>query len=75
MAGIHEIVRETPKPKRPAPLPGELLAQLQRQVARFEEFVSVNRQLTELVEVRLLGLASLATPLEPSTRSQWTNRT
>lgn len=57
MAGIHEIVRETPKPKRPAPLPGELLAKLRSQVSRFEEFVSVNRQLTALVEVRLQELA------------------
>jgi hypothetical protein len=58
MAGIHEIVRETPKPKRPAPLPGELLAQLRSKVARFEEFVSVNRKLTELVEARLQELAN-----------------
>lgn len=65
MAGIHEIIRETPKPKRPAPLPGELLAQLRRQVARFEEFVSVNRQLTNLVEVRLQALTDSASPLEP----------
>lgn len=57
MAGIHEIVREAPKPKRPAPAPGELLAQLRRQVARFEEFVSINRQLTDLVEARLQELA------------------
>jgi hypothetical protein len=57
MAGIHEIVRETPKPKRPAPLPGELLPELRRRVARFEEFAAVNRQLTALVEVRLQELA------------------
>lgn len=57
MAGIHEIVRETPKPKRPA-LPGELLAQLRSQVSRFEEFVSVNRQLTNLLESRLQELES-----------------
>ena len=57
MAGIHEIVRETPKPKPPAPLPGELLAKLRSQVSRFEEFASVNRQLTALVEARLQVLA------------------
>jgi hypothetical protein len=57
MAGIHEIVREAPKPKRPAPLPGELLAELCRRVARFEEFASVNRQLTALIEARLQELA------------------
>lgn len=62
MAGIHEIVRETSKPKRPAPLPGELLAELRRQVSRFEEFASVNRELTGLVELHLreLGLANVA---------------
>jgi hypothetical protein len=54
MAGIHEIVRATPKPT----LPGELLAQLRRQVARFEEFVSLNRQLTNLLESRLQELES-----------------
>ena len=57
MAGIHEIIRETPKPKRPAPLPGELLAELRRRVARFEEFASVNRELTNLLESRLQKLA------------------
>ncbi|QDT70952.1 hypothetical protein [Lacipirellula limnantheis] len=57
MAGIHEIIRETPKPKRPAPLPGELLAELRRRVARFEEFASVNRQLTSLLESRLQKIA------------------
>ena len=56
MAGIHEIVRETLKPKRPAPLPGELLAELRSRVSRFEEFVSVNRQLTALIEARLQKL-------------------
>ena len=65
MAGIHEIVRATPKPKRPAPLPGELLAQLRSQAARFEEFVSINRQLTNLVDAHLQELASTATPHEP----------
>lgn len=60
MAGIHEIVRETPKPKRPAPLPGELLAELRRQVSRFEEFASVNRELTGLVESQLRELAGAA---------------
>ena len=64
MAGIHEIVRETPKPKRPAPLPGEQLAQLHSQVARFEEFVSINRQLTNVVEARLQELAGSATPAD-----------
>lgn len=64
MAGIHEIVRETPKPKRPAPLPGELLVELRRRVARFEEFASVNRQLTSLLESRLQELA-VSTPLKP----------
>ena len=58
MAGIHEIVRETPQPKRPAPLPGELLAKLRSQAARFEEFASVNRQLTALVEARLQELTA-----------------
>jgi hypothetical protein len=58
MAGIHEIVRETPKPKRPAPLPGELLAELRRRVARFEELVAANCQRTERVESRLRELAS-----------------
>jgi hypothetical protein len=57
MAGIHEIVRETPKPKRPVPLPGEPLAELRRRVVRFEEFASVNRQLTSLLESRLQELA------------------
>lgn len=57
MAGIHEIIRETPKPKRPAPLPGELLAELRSRVARFEEFASVNRELTNLLESRLQKLA------------------
>lgn len=57
MAGIHEIIREAPKPKRPAPAPGELLTKLRSRVARFEEFVSVNRQLTELVETKLRELA------------------
>jgi hypothetical protein len=64
MAGIHEIVRETPKPKRPAPLPGELLAELRSQVSRFEEFASVNRELTALVEMQLRELADSATPAE-----------
>lgn len=58
MAGIHEIVRETPKPKRPPALPGELLAELRRQVSRFEEFASVNRELTGLVETQLRQLAA-----------------
>lgn len=57
MAGIHEIVRETPKPKRIPPTPGEQLAKLRSQVARFEEFDSVNRQLTNLIEARLQELA------------------
>ena len=57
MAGIHEIVRETPKPKRPVPLRGELLAQLRSQVAHFEELVAANRQRTERVESRLRELA------------------
>jgi len=64
MAGIHEIVRETPKPKPPAPLPGELLAELRRRVARFEEFASVNRELASLVEARLQELAVSSTPAE-----------
>jgi hypothetical protein len=68
MAGIHEIIRETPKPKRPVPLPGEMLARLRRQVARFEEFVSVNRQLTALVEARLQELADPAASAEPLTQ-------
>ncbi len=59
MAGIHEIVRETPKPKPPAPLPGELIARLRSQVARFEEFASVNRELASLVEARLQQLAAV----------------
>ena len=59
MAGIHEIVRETPKPKSPAPLPAALLAHLRSQVARFEKFASVNRELTGLVESRVQELASL----------------
>lgn len=63
MAGIHEIVRETPKPKRPAPLPGELLAELRREVSRFEEFASVNRELTGLVESQLRELATPAAQL------------
>lgn len=63
MAGIHEIVRETPKPKRPAPLPGELLAELRSQVSRFEEFASVNRELTGIVEDRLQQVtASIESP-------------
>ena len=60
MAGIHEIVRETPKPKRPPALPGELLAELRSQVNRFEEFASVNRELTSLVEAQLRELAGAA---------------
>jgi hypothetical protein len=64
MAGIHEIVRETPKPKRPAPLPGELLAELRSQVSRFEEFASVNRELTGLVEARL---QQMSPPMESPT--------
>lgn len=60
MAGIHEIVRETPKVKRPPLPPSELLPELRRRVGRFEEFASLNRELTNLVEARLqeLGIAN-----------------
>jgi hypothetical protein len=57
MAGIHEIIRETPKPKRPAPLPGELLTQLRQQVAHFEQLAARNRQRMMQVETRLAELA------------------
>ena len=57
MAGIHEIVRETPKPKRPAPLPGELLGQLRQLVTHFEQLVAGNRQRMEQIECRLAELA------------------
>lgn len=60
MAGIHEIVRETPKPKRPALAPDELLPELRRRVGRFEEFAALNRELTNLVETRLKELAASA---------------
>jgi hypothetical protein len=56
MAGIHEIVRETPKPKRPAPKPGELLAQLRSVVARFEQIAHANAQRVAVIERRLLEL-------------------
>ena len=60
MAGIHEIVRETPKVKL-APLPpSELLPELRRRVGRFEEFASLNRELTNLVEARLKEMATSA---------------
>ena len=60
MAGIHEIVRETPQVKRPPLAPSELLPELRRRVGRFEEFASLNRELTNLVETRLKELAASA---------------
>jgi hypothetical protein len=63
MAGIHEIVRETPKPQRPPALPpGELLAELRRRVVRFEDFASMNCELTRLVEARLEDLTDATNP-------------
>jgi hypothetical protein len=58
MAGIHEIVRETPKPKRPAPLPGELLAQLRSVVMRFEQIAHANVQRVAVIERRLAELTA-----------------
>ena len=58
MAGIHEIVRETPKPKRPAPLPGELLAQLRSVVTRFEQIAHANVQRVAVIERRLAELTT-----------------
>jgi hypothetical protein len=60
MAGIHEIIRETPKVKRAALPSSELLPELRRLVGRFEEFAALNRELTNLVETRLRELAASA---------------
>lgn len=60
MAGIHEIVRETTKVKRPHLPASELLPELRRRVGRFEEFASLNRELTNLVETRLKELTASA---------------
>jgi hypothetical protein len=60
MAGIHEIVRETPKPKRPAPIPGELLAQLRQRVTHFEQLAAKNRQRMNQIESCLSELTRSA---------------